>query len=163
LIIKKGNTMARKAQRAGNNSASHASQVFQGAGAVPPIPNGFPQDDLDYNEVWLAFTRARVVADWLPSDLIVLARIVQLEIDIRMLDKQRREEGFIILNEKGTTQIENPANRVIDTLTRQQLAMIRSLSLTAGAVGIAEARTAAKNDIKAKSDKDDLSDSLLAH
>ena len=155
--------MARKAQRAGNNSASHASQVFQGAGAVPPIPSGFPQDDLDFNEVWLAFTRARTADDWMPSDLLILGHVVKTEIDIRNLTKQRDEEGFVILNEKGTTQIENPLNRVLDTLTRQQMARIRSLSLTAGAVGIAEKRTAAKNDIKAKNDKDDLNDSLLAH
>ena len=154
--------MARKAQRAGNNTVSHAAQVFANAGRVPPIPNGFAQDDPEFSEVWVGFTRARIVEDWLPSDLMILAHVVKTEIDIRNLTKQRDDEGFVILNEKGTTQIEHPLNRVLDTLTRQQMARIRSLSLTAGAVGIAEARTAAKNDIGAVKAKDDLDDDLLA-
>ena len=151
--------MSRKPQRAGNNTVSHAAKVFQDAGRVPPVPKGFPQDDVEFNEVWLGFTRARIAEDWLPSDLMILAHVVKTEIDIRNLTKQRDEEGFVILNEKGTTQIEHPLNRVLDTLTRQQMARIRSLSLTAGAVGIAETRSAAKADVRAadaKADKDDL-------
>ena len=154
--------MARKAQRAGNNSVSHAAQVFAGAGRVPSIPSGFPQDNPEFNEVWLGFTRARILEDWLPSDLMILAHVVKTEIDIRMLTKQRDEEGFVILNEKGTTQIVNPLNRVLDTLTRQQMARIRSLSLTAGAVGIAENRQAAKADLKAVETKSAMDDDLLA-
>ena len=154
--------MARKAQRAGNNSATHAAQVFSNAGRVPPIPNGFPQDDPEFNEVWLGFTRARILEDWLPSDLMILGHVVKTEIDIRALTKQRDAEGFVILNEKGTTQIEHPLNRVLDTLTRQQMARIRSLSLTAGAVGVAENRQAAKADMKAVETKSAMDDDLLA-
>ena len=152
--------MARKAQRAGNNTAAHAAQVFSNAGRVPVIPNGFPKDDLEFNEVWLGFTRARIVEDWMPSDLMILAHVVKTEIDIRKLTKQRDDEGFVILNEKGTTQIENPLNRVLDTLTRQQMARIRSLSLTAGAVGTAENRQAAKADLKAVETKNGMDDLL---
>ena len=152
--------MARKAQRAGNNTATHAAQVFANAGRVPTVPNGFPQDDPQFNEVWLGFTRARIVEDWMPSDLIILAHVVKTEIDIRKLTAQRDDEGFVVLNEKGTTQIENPLNRVLDTLTRQQMARIRSLSLTAGAVGTAENRQAAKADMKASETKDAMDDLL---
>ena len=154
--------MPRKAQRAGNNTVSHAAQVFANAGRVPPIPNGFAQDDPEFNEVWLGFTRARIAEDWLPSDLMILAHVVKTEIDIRNLTKQRDAEGFVILNEKGTTQIEHPLNRVLDTLTRQQMARIRSLSLTAGAIGIAENRSAAKADMKAANTKAAMDDDLLA-
>ena len=156
----KRQTMTRKLQRAGNNTISHATQVFANAGRVPPIPNGFPQDHDEFNEVWLGFTRARILEDWLPSDLMILGHVVKTEIDIRRLTKQRDDEGFVILNEKGSTQIEHPLNRVLDTLTRQQMARIRSLSLTAGAIGIAENRSAAKADIKAAGAKASMDDLL---
>ena len=152
--------MARRDQRAGNNSISHAAQIFKDAGRVPAIPKGFPQDDPQFDQVWGEFTRARIAGDWLPSDLIILGHVVKTEIDIRQLTKQRDEEGFVILNEKGTTQIEHPLNRVLDTLTRQQMARIRSLSLTAGSVGVAETRAAAKADMNAAETKEGLDDLL---
>ena len=154
--------MPRKAQRAGNNTATHASQVFMTAGQVPVVPTGFNQDREGFAEVWVDYTRARTLEDWLPSDLRIMAKIVMAELDIRELSARRDAEGWTIENKRGT-EIENPVIRIIDVLTRQQLAMIRSLSLTAGAVGIAEKRTAAKNDIKAAQAKDELSDSLLAN
>ena len=152
--------MPRRDQRAGNNSVSHATQVFQDAGRVPGIPKGFPQDDPEFKEIWKGFTRARILQDWLPSDLMILAHVVKTEIDIRALTEDRDKEGFVILNEKGTTKIENPLNRVLDTLTRQQMARIRSLSLTAGSVGVAETRAAAKADLNAAETKEGLDDLL---
>ena len=155
--------MARKPQRAGNNTVSHAAKVFQGANDIPMIPMGFPQDNLEYSEVWATFVTARPADDWLPSDLVILARVVKTEIDIRKLDKQRDEEGFLVLNEKGTAQIENPLSRALDSLIRQQLAMVRSLHLTAGTSNPTEVRTAAKQNVQNKNDREALNDGLLAN
>jgi phage terminase small subunit len=54
--------------------------------------------------------------------------MVNLEINIRRYNQELNENGVVIENKRGTP-VENPLLRVVDTLQRQQLAMIRSLSL----------------------------------
>lgn len=153
--------MPRRAQRAGNNSVTHIAAVFQSSGRIPAIPAGFPQDDPLFNELWIGFTRARTYDDWLVSDLLILAHVVANEIEIRKLTKERNERGYIILNQRGT-EVENPLTRTIDVLTRQQMARIRSLSLTAGGNAVAQTRAAAKADVSAQTIKDEAGD-LLAN
>lgn len=78
--------------------------------------------------IWTAFTRARPADSWRSFDLILLARAADLEVDIRRQKKAINEEGYVVVNNRGT-QIENPRIRTWDTMVRQQLAVIRSLSL----------------------------------
>ena len=59
---------------------------------------------------------------------MLLAEVVKLESDIRKHQKTLDEMGAIIENQRGTP-IENPMFRVVDTLQRQQLSIIRSMSL----------------------------------
>jgi hypothetical protein len=63
-------------------------------------------------------------------DLILLGKVVRIEVDYRRHLNQLEQEGVVIQNNRGTP-VENPLGRVVDTLLRQQLAIIRSMSLTA--------------------------------
>ena len=61
-------------------------------------------------------------------DLILLAKIVKMEADIRTAQVELDAVGMMVENKRGT-QIPNPLISVIDTLERSQLAVIRSMSL----------------------------------
>jgi hypothetical protein len=59
---------------------------------------------------------------------VLLAKAVRLEADIRKIQLTLDKSGPVIKN-KRETLVENPLLRVVDTLQRQQLAIIRSMSL----------------------------------
>ena len=61
-------------------------------------------------------------------DLILLAKIVKMEADIRAAQVELDAVGMMVENKRGT-QIPNPLISVIDTLEQRQLAVIRSMSL----------------------------------
>ncbi|MDA8636705.1 hypothetical protein N9L70_10040 [Rhodobacteraceae bacterium] len=61
-------------------------------------------------------------------DLILLAKIVRMEADIRVAQIELDAMGMMIENKRGTP-IPNPFLSVIDMLERRQLAVIRSMSL----------------------------------
>ena len=73
-------------------------------------------------------TRARAKSAWRDMDLILLAKIVKMEADIRAAQVELDAVGMMVENKRGT-QIPNPLISVIDTLERPQLAVIRSISL----------------------------------
>ena len=78
--------------------------------------------------LWRQFTHAREADSWREFDLILIAKMVRLEADIRKHNAMIDQTSVIIENKRGT-MVENPLLRVVDTLTRQQLSLIRSLSL----------------------------------
>lgn len=78
--------------------------------------------------IWEQFTRARARDGWRDFDLLIVAKAVRLEADIRKYQQALDKSSPIVKNDKGT-QIVNPFFAVIDNLQRQQLALIRSLSL----------------------------------
>ena len=59
-------------------------------------------------------------------DLILLAKIVKMEADIRADQVELDTVGMMVENKRGT-QIQNPLISVIDTLERRQLDVIRSM------------------------------------
>ena len=61
-------------------------------------------------------------------DLILLAKIVKMEVDIYAAQVELDAVGTMVENKRGT-QIPNPLVSLIDTLERRQLAVIRSMSL----------------------------------
>ena len=73
-------------------------------------------------------TRARSKSDWRDMELILLAKIVKMEADIRAAQVELDAVGMMVENKRGT-QMPNPLISVIDTLERPQLAVIRSMSL----------------------------------
>ena len=61
-------------------------------------------------------------------DLILLAKIVRMEADIRTAQAELDEVGIIAENKRGTP-IPNPQLSIIDTRERRHLSVIRSMSL----------------------------------
>ena len=61
-------------------------------------------------------------------DLILLAKVVKMEADIRTARLELDAVGMMVANKRGT-QIPNPLISVIDTLELRQLARVRSISL----------------------------------
>ena len=95
--------------------------------AILPPPGVELRSDKEHL-IWNQFTRGRAREDWRDMDLILLAKIVKMEADIRAAQVELDAIGMMVENKCGT-QIPNPLISVIDTLERRQLAVIRSMSL----------------------------------
>ena len=118
--------MARKGR---SDSPDSQSKALQEVDNEIPVPDGvLLKSDME-RTLWLQFTRARGRESWREFDLVLLSKVVRLEADIRTYQLTVDKSGPLIRNQRGTL-VENPMLRVIDTLTRQQLAVIRSMSLT---------------------------------
>ena len=93
-----------------------------------PLPDGVILRDESEMVIWKQFTHARARDGWRDFDLLIVAKAVRLESDIRRYQQALDEQGAIVTNDRGTP-IVNPTLTVIDSLQRQQLALIRSVSL----------------------------------
>ena len=114
-------------KRSDKNSATSAVAGFVGAiNDRIPLPAAVELRSEAELIIWHQFTRAR--SDWRDMDLILLAKIVKMEADIRAAQIELDAMGMMIENKRGTP-IPNPFLSVIDTLERRQLAVIRSMSL----------------------------------
>ena len=116
-------------KRTDKNSATAAVTGFAGVtdDAILP-PAGVELRSEKEHLIWSQFTRARARSDWRDMDLILLAKIVKMEADIRAAQIELDAMGMMVENKRGTP-IPNPLLSVIDTLERRQLAVIRSMSL----------------------------------
>ena len=115
-------------KRSDKNSVTAALGGFKGAIESVPLPQGVELRSDDELIIWGQFTRARAREDWRDMDLILLAKVVRMEADIRQHQAAVEEQGVIIENQRGTP-IPNPLLAIIDTVERRQLAVIRSMSL----------------------------------
>jgi len=115
-------------KRLDKNSASAAVAGFAGAILVVPPPEGVELRSDEEQVIWDQFTRARAREDWRDLDLILLAKVVRMEADIRKHQHTLDQSGVLIKNKRGTP-VANPLLAVIDTLERRQLAVVRSMSL----------------------------------
>ena len=114
--------------RSDKNSVTEAVNGFQGSIQDVPLPMGVELRSDEELTIWGQFTRARAREDWRDMDLILLAKVVRIEADIRKHQDTLDRSGVLIKN-KRETLIANPLLSVIDTLQRQQLSIIRSMSL----------------------------------
>ena len=114
--------------RSDKNSVTEAVNGFQGSIQDVPLPMGVELRSDEELTIWGQFTRARAREDWRDMDLILLAKVVRIEADIRKHQHTLDRSGVLIKN-KRETLIANPLLSVIDTLQRQQLSIIRSMSL----------------------------------
>ena len=114
--------------RSDKNSITAALGSFAGAIASVPVPQGIELRSDDEAVIWDQFTRARAREDWRDLDLILLAKVVRMEADIRKHQETLDRSGVLIQNKRGTL-VPNPLIAVIDTLERRQMAVIRSMSL----------------------------------
>ena len=110
-------------------SATSAVAGFVGAiNDSIPLPAGVELRSEAELIIWHQFTRARARSDWRDMDVILLAKIVKMEADIRAAQIELDAMGMIVEN-KCAIPVPNPFLSVIDTLERRQLAVIRSMSL----------------------------------
>jgi hypothetical protein len=117
------------ARRPRSDSTDAIIDDFGNAGKSIPLPAGVVLRDETEKVIWDQFCKARSRSAWRDFDLVILAKVVRLEADIRRHQETLDKSGPLIRN-KRETLIENPLLRVVDTLQRQQLALIRSMSLT---------------------------------
>ena len=117
--------MARKTRR-----DSEAGRVQAAQDAAEPIepPDGVDLPTDEHRKLWALFSRSRPRESWREFDLVLLGKVVGLEVQIRKNQRQLDDTGPVVENQRGTL-VENPLVRVVDTLQRQQLAVVRTLSL----------------------------------
>lgn len=111
------------------SSASNVVKLVSELSNDIALPAGVILRNDDEMVIWRQFTQARAQDGWRDFDLLIVAKTVRLEADIRKHQQTLDAQGVTVINERGT-QIVNPLVSVIDSLQRQQLALIRSLSLT---------------------------------
>jgi len=141
-----------------SDSISDDVKSFAQAGDTVQLPVGITLDDEVERIVWSQMTATRSKDSWREFDLLLLSKIVKIEARLRKHQLQLDIEGVVMFNDRGTP-IENPLARVIDTLTRQQMTVIRSMSLnqsdsdprTLNATGV---KNSATNEIIAGLDSD---------
>jgi hypothetical protein len=114
--------------RTDKNSVTAAVGSFSGAMASVPLPQGVELRSEEEMIIWEQFTRARAREDWRDMDLLLLAKVVRMEADIRQHQLTLDRSGVLIQNKRGTL-VPNPLLSVVDTLERRQMAVIRSMSL----------------------------------
>jgi hypothetical protein len=131
-------------RRSDKNSLTAAVEGFQGAIQSVPLPDGVQLRSDEELVIWEQFTRARARDDWRDMDLLLLAKVVRMEADIRKHQDVLDRSGVLIKNQRGT-MIPNPLIAVIDTLERRQLAVIRSMSLNQQASDPRTLNATAKN------------------
>lgn len=115
-------------KRSDKNSVTSAVSGFQGVIEKIPLPEGVELRSDEEYVIWDQFTRARARGDWRDMDLLLLAKVVRMEADIRKHQETLDRSGVLIQNKRGTL-VPNPLINVIDTLERRQMAVIRSMSL----------------------------------
>ena len=116
-------------KRSDKNSVTSAVAGFVGAiNDRIPLPAGVELRSEAELIIWHQFTRARARSDWRDMDLILLAKVVKMEADIRAAQIELDAMGMMVENKRGTP-IPNSLLSVIDVLKRRQLAVIRSMSL----------------------------------
>ena len=116
-------------KRSDKNSATSAVAGFVGA-INDRIPLSAGVDLRSEAELifWHKSTRVCARSDWRNIELILRAKFVTMEADIRVAQIELDAMGLMIENKCGTP-ISNLFLSVIDTLERRQLAVIRSMSL----------------------------------
>jgi len=146
-------------KRSDKNSVTAALGGFKGAMESVPPPEGVQLRSDEEMVIWDQFTRARAREDWRDMDLLLLAKVVRMEADIRKHQETLDRSGVLIQNKRGTL-VANPLLAVIDTLERRQMAVIRSMSLNQQASdprtinGAARTLVDARNTMQSFSDDD---------
>jgi len=143
-----------------SDSITAAVDGFSGAIDSVPMPQGVELRSDEERVIWDQFTRARAREDWRDMDLLLLAKVVRMEADIRKHQEDVDAQGWIVENQRGT-QIPNPLVAIIDTIERRQMAVIRSMSLNQQANDPRTVNGKAKQNTQSRNTIDALSGSGL--
>jgi hypothetical protein len=141
--------------RPDKNSTTAAVAGFQGSMGSVPLPEGITLRSDEEHVIWGQFTRARAREDWRDMDLLLLAKVVRLEVDIRQHQNEIDVSGTLVEDKRGR-EVLNPLLTVVDTLERRQMAVIRSMSLNQTASDPRTINGAAKTEGKASDDLRDM-------
>ena len=110
---------------------------------------------------WPAITRARAREEWRDVDLIVAAQLAECQALIEQESVTLRAEGMIVKNDRGT-QIENPRNKVVQTLATREMALMRTLLMGGKSGGDARNWTGARRvEEQSRQARDELLDDPL--
>ena len=120
--------MIQMARKLRSDSTTAKINSFASASNEIEMPEGVDLTTDEQRTIWNQFTKTRSRDSWRAFDLVLLSKVVKLESDIRKYQGMLDKSGVLIKN-KRETLVENPLIRVIDTLQRQQMAIIRSMSL----------------------------------
>lgn len=148
-------------KRSDKNSVTAALGGFKGAMDSVPLPQGVELRSDAEAVIWDQFTRARAREDWRDMDLLLLAKVVRMEADIRQHQETLDRSGVLIQNKRGTL-VANPLLAVIDTLERRQMAVIRSMSLNQMSSDPRTVNGAAKATVDARKVLQSFDDDLIA-
>jgi hypothetical protein len=92
---------------------------------------------------WPAIMHARARDEWRTVDLVVAAQLAECQALIEQESNTLRTEGMIVMGGKsGETPVENPRNRVVQTLAQREMALMRTLVM-GGEVGLGDKRNRA--------------------
>lgn len=94
--------------------------------AIPEVPHGVKLVDKSAENAWAIYSAQRL--SWLPAELLMLARICNLEARIEKENNILFEEDTCFLDDKGKVY-QNPRVGAINTLTAQQQRLINKLEL----------------------------------
>lgn len=120
----------RKTQRLGKNSALAETKAAGGAvTSSVPVPAGVKFRDKEDIVLWEQIVSTRIPADWREIDLVLAAKLVGIERDIRQHQLRLDRDGPVVFTLKGTP-VANPLFGIVDTLQRQLINLIRTLGLT---------------------------------
>jgi len=143
-----------------SDSITAAVDGFSGAIDSVPMPQGVELRSDEERVIWGQFTRARAREDWRENDLLLLAKVVRMEADIRKHQEDVDAQGWIVENQRGT-KIPNPLVSIIDTIERRQMSAIRSLGLNQMASDPRTVNGKAKQNTQSRNTIDALSGSGL--
>ena len=148
-------------RRSDKNSVTAALGGFKGAMDSVPLPQGVELRSDEEVVIWDQFTRARAREDWRDMDLLLLAKVVRAEADIRKHQETLDRSGVLIQNKRGTL-VANPLLSVIDSLQRSQMNVIRSMSLNQMASDPRTINGAARGAVDARNTLQSFDDDLIA-
>lgn len=142
------------------NTIADDINSFSQVNVTIQVPDGVVLETEEEKIIWEQFTATRSPDSWRDFDLVLLSKIVKLEVKIREYQKELDEKGPTVTNPRGNS-MENPLFRIIDTLTRQQMAVIRAMSLNQTASAPRSLNKTGKKLADAKAVMDDLDEDLI--
>ena len=130
------------------DTAAGSVAAFQAAAVdiQPPAQVRLRERDWPF---WYAIVRARAKDSWTDIDLVHAANLARTQADIEKVQIELDEEGFTLVNERGTV-VANPKHSILETLSRRAVALSRSLQVHAHATQGDSHQQVKKNKTQAK-------------
>ena len=151
--------MPSKTQRKGSNSPERHVEMYRVADMEIDIPPGFESDSDEFRYLWHMFISSRPRLEWLPGDLIVLARYCEAECELREQRRLMKEEGLLLdgghQGPKG-----NPRVRYINLLLTEMDKLRKAINLHPSSTHVSQGR-AALDEHRVRDEKQKRGKSLL--